>query len=261
MIIWNIAYKNIKVMCKNIFLIIFLTIAPLFMIYLFKMLSDNVEAVQNGGAVKGFVEIVILSQAKNSLLVQSVASGILVQFLLIAGAIAASMIVSERENNTLMRIFASPIDRVKILLGTLVGHSIIVITIAAFVIGASHYLFGVSWGDSWLNVFIVTLFAAYVTASFALLVSGIFKNSKITGGVLSVIIIIMTFMSGGLIQSEKLDTVSKFTINKWIAEAYSKLMEGQALSSLLQNFIIMGIMGTVFLLIANMFFRKENIYE
>ena len=257
----SIAIKNIKGLFKNIGFLIFLIVVPLFQIELIKMISDNSAEVINNQPSQGFVEMIIISNTKNAFLVQLFSTGIIVQFLLKAGVLAAAMIVKERQDNTLMRIYASPISKIKILTGIFIGHSISVLLVVSVLIGATFFIFNVSWGDSWFNVFIVTLFAVYVSTALAFVISGVFKSSKVAGGVSSVIIIVMTFMSGGFIQTDKLNLVSKFTINMWISDAYMKLMEGKTLLSVSQNLIILGLIGTLLMLISVMIYKGEGIYE
>lgn len=255
---WHIAFKNIKTMSKNVLFLFFLIQSPLFMIFLIKMMEDNIE--KTGGAAESLVEMVVLTQAHNGYLTQAFASGLLAQFLLIAGVIAAAMVVTEREQNTLMRIVATPITKTKILVGIFISHCVIVLAICILIIGLSYFLFDIYWGE-WLLVIVVTLFSVYVAAALAFVISGVFKNPKVTGGVMSAVIIAMTFMSGSFVQGPQFDVLSKFTINKWISDAYVRLMEGNGLESIGSNLLILGIMGTVLMLIASILYRKETIYE
>lgn len=254
---WAIAIKNFKSIGKNIFLLMFLLITPLLMIYLIKMMENNVSVVDSNG----YVEMVILSVGGNGYLTQTFTAGLLVQFLLIAGIMAAAMVVEEREQNTLIRIMAAPVSKLKVLVGIFIGHALTTLTVSAALIGLTYSIFDITWGSSWFNLFIVTLFAVYVAASMAFCVSGLFKSPKVTGAVMSAVIIAMTFMSGYFIQGPQFDTLSKFTINKWITDAYIQLMKGNGLREIVGEISILGVMGTVFMLFAVKLYRRENIYE
>lgn len=255
----SIAYKNIKGMIKNPFLIIFLTIIPIFLIGIIKSMVDKSEGFINGAS--SLVEVIILSKSKESILLQSFSATLLVQFLLLGSMVAGAMLVGEREKNTLIRMFAAPIKKSEMLMGILIGHSTIVFLICFLIIMLSNLIFKVSWGNSWINVFIVTIFAVYVATSLALIISGIFKSTKVAGTVSSFIVIFMTFASGGFTAGKGFKGISKFTINKWIADAYLKLMEGGNIHSIKVELLILAIMGTVFMIIASAIYRKENIYE
>ena len=253
-----IAHKNIKAMFQNIPFLIFLIIMPLFQVYFINMMTDTQDFAK---PLYNYVEMVILNPSQNNALIQVYTSGILVQFLLIAGILAGAMVISEKENNTLARTFSTPVTRGQVLGGILSGHTINVMLITMIIIVSTHLLFDVNWGNSWFNVFVVSLFAVYVAATLAFIVSGLFKNGKLAGGVMSAVVIVMTFMSGGIIQGEQFDKISNFTINKWISEAYLKLMEGGTISDIKTNLLVLGIMGSIFLITAYIVYKKENIYE
>jgi len=260
MVLWSIAVKNFKDLSKNYLLLFFLILIPLMQIYL---ISDIAENASQGGLdfQDGFVELVTLTSGGSSDLLQTFSAGILVQFLLITSMIAGATIVAEREQNTMMRIYAAPISKIKMLTGILLGHSATVLMITSIIILASYKLFDLSWGDSWLNTMIVTLMGVFVGTAMSFLISAIFKNPKIAGGVMSIVVIGMTFMSGGLIQTDQLDTVSNFTINKWITESYITLAQGGGLQDISRNLTIIALIGTVLILTASYLYRREDLYE
>ncbi|MBM7615699.1 ABC transporter permease [Alkaliphilus hydrothermalis] len=259
MVLWSIAVKNFKDLAKNYLLLFFLILIPLMQIYLISDISQN--AAQGGiDLQEGFVELITLTSGSSDLL-QTFTAGILVQFLLITSMIAGATIVAEREQNTMMRIYAAPVSKIKMLTGILLGHSATVLMITSIIIVSSFKLFDVSWGDSWINTMIVTLMGVFVGTAMSFLISAIFNNPKIAGGIMSIVVIGMTFMSGGLIQTDKLDTVSKFTINKWIAESYITLAQGGGLQDIIMNLTIIALIGTVLILTASFLYRREDLYE
>lgn len=256
-----IARKNLKMLFRNGLFLLFLTVIPIFMMYLVGMTADSAAGAINNSIGTGLVELVFLKPNSDDFLIQTFQSGLLVQFLLLASVIAGAMIVGEREDNTLMRMFISPISKLKILLGMLIGHLVFVTIVALVIILGTYVIADIHWGNSLGSIMIVTLFAVYVGTSLAFIVSGIFKKSKTAGAVMSIVVIAMTFLSGGFVQGEHLETISRFTVNRWISDAYAKLMSGGSFENILVNISILAIMGTVFMSIALMIFRKENIYE
>ncbi len=256
----TIAKKNLKLLFGNVLFIIFLIVMPILMLYFMKMTINNIDPIDNSIGT-GFVEMVFLESGTGDSLIQMLYSGILVQFLLLASVIAGAMVVGEREDNTLMRMFAAPISKLKILVGILIAHLVFVLLVTFAIIAGTHLLLDIYWGSSLGSIMIVALFAAYVGTSLAFIVSGIFKTSKTAGAVMSIVVVAMTFLSGGFVQGQQLDTISKFTVNRWIAEAFVKLMSGGVFEDILINISILAVMGTVFLLIALIIYRKENIYE
>ncbi|MFZ5351728.1 MAG: ABC transporter permease [Bacillota bacterium] len=260
MAIFNLALKNFKSIGKNYLLLGFLILIPIMQLYMIHVITNNANAAA-AVVYESFVDVIFTSKVSYINLMQAYTAGILVQFILLTGMIAGSAIVGERESNTMLRLYSAPISRLKLLFGILLGHSTVILLVAASIIAAAALFFDVSWGASWINVIIVTLAAILTAAAMAFLISGIFKSSKVAGGVMSIVVIGMTFLSGGIIQSESLDIISNFTINKWISEAYLMLMQGKGIQDIMSNLIILALLSITMLLAASMIYRRENIYE
>lgn len=261
MVLLSIIWKNFKAISKNFLLLAFLTVMPLMQLYLINVTTVNAAAEVAESINSGFVEIFIVSRIVNNDMLQLYAAAILTQFLLMTSMIAGAYIVTEREENTMIRVCVAPISKLKVLSGILLGHSITVLLVALVIISASYRFFSVNWGDSLLNLIAITLMAVYVATAMAFIISGIFRNSNVAGGVMSIVVIAMTFTSGGLIQSDKLEKVSNFTINKWISDAYLILAEGGRLRDISLNLTILALIGTLLMLLASLLYRRENVYE
>ncbi len=262
MVLIRLAVKNAKAILSNYLIIAFIILMPIMQLYMIKLITDNAAAAAAGmDAYQGFVDIVLTSKVNYGNLMEVYSSGILVQFILLTGMIAGSMMITEREQKTMLRLCSVPISKLKLLSGMLLGHSAVLFIITSVIILITRVAFDVSWGSSWINVLLVTVFAVFSAAAMAFLISGLFRSSKVAGGVMSMVVIGMTFMSGGIIQSDSLDVVSNFTINKWISEAYLSLMQGNGLESIAVNLLVLAAIGGTMMLIASMIYRRENLYE
>lgn len=256
---WAIAGKNIKNMANNIGIIIFLSIIPIFQIFIVNKIIE--EASNSGVAVEAvFSSTRILSKTTEGNM-QYFAVGILVQFVLMAGVIAGAMVTTEREENTLLRLFAAPVKKFEIIGGILISNSIMILLITLIITGVCGLVFDIIWAHSYVNFIIVTLVAVLAVTSLALIVSAIFKSPKIAGGVMSVVIIMMTFASGAYGDMTKNSLVSKFTINKWINDCYIALMDGKSLLDMGTSIVILIIISLILLMISVIIFGKEKIYE
>ncbi len=261
MILWHIAVKNFKTISKNYLLLTLLILMPLMQIAMINIISDNTEAQALTEINGQYVELIILPSTNGVDMVQAFSTGTLVQFLLLTSMIAGATIVGEREDKTMIRLYAAPISKLKILTGILLGHSVTILMVSAVIMIVSHWIFHVHWGASLISLAVVTLSAVYVAAAISFTIVGIFRSAKIAGGVMSIVVIAMTFMGGGLIPAENLGKIPNFTINKWINEAYLKLAQGGSLEDIGENLIVMVVMGTLLMLVASLLCRGESAYE
>ncbi len=259
MAIWTISLKNVKTMCQNVLFMILMLIMPLALIFFISSIINSTGAPQQ--EIGGFVEVIILNQAKPISFTQMFSVSMLVQFLLMTGVFTASMIVEEREKRTMMRIFAAPLKKIEILLGNLFGQLFVILILATIIIVVTSIGMDVFWGDSLLNIMIVTLFTVYTASAIAFACSAIFKNPNIVSIIMSIFIITMSMLSGTFNPSGQTGSIGKYTLNKWAFEAYIKVMAGESLNSILTHLLILGVVGTIFMVIACVAYRRDEIYE
>ncbi|MCX8132202.1 MAG: ABC transporter permease [Clostridia bacterium] len=259
MAVWHIAVKKIKTMLLNPVMMLILVGLPLFQMFIMKTILGSFNVDNSGQKAEGFVEVTLVG-LKISLTSLNAAST-LVQFLLVTGVIGASLFIQEREKNILVRIFSVPVRKSHIVLGNLIGQVLVTALVAAVIITLSRIALGIDWGESWLGVFVVTLFVLYVSTALGFIFSGLFRSFKVANGVMIFLIMFMTFLSGGFSLDEQFDATSRFTINKWAFDAYAKLMDGQPIWNVVTNLAVLAVIGTVLLIAACIVNRRENIYE
>jgi ABC-type multidrug transport system permease subunit len=218
-------------------------------------------ASSSQATVDPFIKVIVLGNTVNLPMIQLFTASTMVQFLLISGIIAAVMIVTQREDKTLMRVFSCPVSHGSIILGNLLGLSTVILIVAMIFIAITSMLLGISWGGSWLNIVIVTVFVIYAAASMGFLFSAIFRNVKLAGPIMSFVVMTMTFFSDSFTFSGQMDATARFTLNKWAYSAYNGLMEGRNLDAVYNNLLILGLSGTALLIIAILLYRRERIYE
>jgi ABC-type multidrug transport system permease subunit len=262
MVILRIAVKTAKMVLGNGVMLLLLVALPVFQILVMQTILGNATpSASTSGVASGFVDVIALEEYKSLPMVNYFASSTLVQFLLIAGVIAASAMISEKEDKTMMRVYTTPARKVEILAGSLLGQLMVIALVAVLVIAIYFFVFDISWGDSWPGVLIVTVFVLFVTSAVGFMVSGLFSKVGIGTGAMSFVIIAMSFLSDGFTLGGQFEATSRFTINKWAFEAYNKLMEGQPLASVVPNLAILGTVGCVLMIVAVLLYRRENAYE
>ncbi len=213
----------------------------------------------------GLTNRILLPQAPALPLIQYFAAANLVMFILLAGATGGIRLITEREDKTLLRVFAGPVTRSQILLGYLLGQFSVTLLQAALIILAGVHLFKIDWGNP-AGLAGVTAATAFVATSLAFLFAYIFNSAKLAGGAVPVLVICMSFLSGGMTGQEGLSPalrqLSNFTLNKWAIEAYTGLMRGQGLTDIRLNLVVLFGTGAVITLMAGFLAnRREAFYE
>lgn len=257
--VWILAKKNFLDIFKNYLILALLILMPIMQLYMIYSITNSFSELSVEENVQ-WVELIILSTVNMDNMLQIYAAGIMVQFLLMTGMIAGSTIIKEREQHTMIRIYTAPISKLNMLLGISLGNAAVIFLISVILILFTFVVFDVYWG-AWMGVLIVTFVAVFVATAMSLLISGLFKSSKVAGGVMSLVVIGMTFLSGDLIQSEKLELISLFTINRWISNSYYQLMMGNSLLDISINLCVLILIGAVLLFASILVYRKEDMYE
>ncbi len=195
--------------------------------------------------------------------IQYYSATMMIMFLLFSGLTAASSLVNERENHTLTRLQSTPITTGQIMLAKLLGNGILA-GIQVFVIIVFTWLvYGVQWGESYVHLVLICIFAIVASMGLAFIVALITKSSKALGGAFSGFIGIMTFISGGMapINGGFLEIAQKFTVNYWASHSIIELMFGGSLTVVLHNIGILGSIGIGLLMIALLLYRKVGYNE
>lgn len=260
MAVWTIAFKNLKGLLFNKVLMLLVIGMPVFQIFIMTSLLKN-TGYEGTDWLGSTFDVVILGKVDNTDVKSLFASGTLVQFLLIAGIIAASMVVTERQENTLLRIFAAPLRKWEIIAGNLAGQALYIMAVSAAIMLITHYFLGIHWGDSIVGIAAVTLSIVFVALSMGLMFSGMFRNAKVASGAMSFVIILMSFLSGSLTGGGQFQGIEDFTINKWAFEAYMLIMQGKSLVEAMTHLGVLAGIGTVMCFAAALLYRRENIYE
>lgn len=259
--ILTIALKNLRLMLQNVAIVPLLIGMPVFQILLIKEVMDQSIPVVRQTINSSIMEVVFLQQRAETSMAQNFAASLLVMFILIAGIMAATFLIDEKEQKTMLRVFSTPIRRIEYITGNLLGHSIFMMCIALSIISITKYGIKIDWGTSWTMLSLVTLLVMFVAISFGYCFAGIFNKSKLANGVMSFVIVAMTFLSGGLSFNGSFRGFSNFTINKWGFEAYIALMRGEAFAEIKFNILILFLLGCSFTIISALLYRRENIYE
>lgn len=261
----SIIYKNIKNDLKSP---VNLLILFAFMLELLGMniIAKQFPEVSNEAVKSGFVEIIVLGKYATIKTAQGYAGGLISIFILLMGGISVSKLASEKEENTLMRMYSTPVSKFKILISYVISTGIFIILTGLFLITFCKIGMSIEWGNSIIGVFLLTVSGVFVSVCMGFAFCAFFKTSKAAIGVFSMIIIVMSFFSAPFDPYRTGRTgisalMQKLTLNHWLHTGYVDIMSGKSAASIVPNILIFFITGIIMLCAALYLFRKENFYE
>ncbi|CAN7453815.1 ABC transporter permease [Paenibacillus sp. LjRoot153] len=222
------------------------------------------ESSQITSASPSFVRVGQLAASNsNYTAMQYYAASILVMFLLYSGMITAFSLQSEKENHTLSRLNGMPIHEYQILLGKIIGNMFLSIGQVAVIVGATRLFYGVDWGSHILTLFLICLCMIVASMSLAIIVMLFSKSDKTIATIFQMIILIMTFLSGGFTQLPDgfLKQLGSYTLNYWGMQSMFQLMLGSETAIVGHHLLILGCMAMGLSLIAFLIYRKGGYHE
>lgn len=194
---------------------------------------------------------------------QYYSAAMLIMFLLYSGMSAAISLKSEKEQHTLARLNAMPIQEVHIMAGKVIGNSFIALIQTFVIIGVTTWLYGVYWGGSYGLLFITCLFIILASMSLAVITCMVSDSTKAVTSLFQTIIIIMTFLSGGFSPWPEgwLQKLGEFTVNHWALQGMLRMMLENDTSLILNYVTVLGVIGCGLLLTSLAVYRKVGYHE
>lgn len=170
-------------------------------------------------------------------------------FALFTGQQGVLSVFEERRQWTLQRLVMSPIPRLYILLGKLVGtfvtclFQLIALAIALTIVGS--ILSGAVtfiWGNNLLAILLVMMAAAAAVTGLGVLMAGVAKTPEQSATYAQLLNIVLALL-GGAFGLQLPETLSRFSMIYWGADAFRKLSLGQGDIAL--NILILAAHGVV----------------
>lgn len=258
---FKLGINYIKRAFGNKFIIPLLIVGPLFQTFLMKANLSGLSQGTGNSNGGGHVQLIMLGQLMPENMDQLVASSSLVYFIMLAGLVMVGLNVSDRKNNTLMRIYSTSVKRLSVATANITAQALITAFIAAMYIVLSEILFGINWGKSFTLITIVTVIAAVVSASLGFAASTLFRNPKAAVGTVTCILFVSAFLSDSFTLGGQFDDVSKYTINKWAYDAYMLLMQGAGLGTVGVNLAVLLCTAFLLLILGLFISGRERSYE
>ena len=161
-------------------------------------------------------------------------TGLLLMFTMGLINSSVSIIMEDRKQMTMTRIYTAPVRAYEIALGNFMGSFIIGFLQIVIVLIISRYVMGFDYGLPFGSHLIILLFFMLASLGIATTVSGLAKNSNVIG-MINNLIITPTCMIGGCfwpieIMPSFMQKLANFVPQKWAIEAIQNLASGQTLA-------------------------------
>ncbi|NLE83638.1 MAG: ABC transporter permease [Chloroflexi bacterium] len=191
-----------------------------------------------------------------------IAPGMALMFLMFNVTSGGVSFLLERRKFTLQRNLVSPTSSYQIILGKSFGIYLRGVAQVLILVLTSALLFGLNWGN-WLAVLVLIAFVAYGALGWGMLLTSFFKTPSQVSNAGTTIALLFGMLGGGFLPMtalpEWLKTIARISPNAWGSEGFTILAAGGTLANLGSILLALLIMGTVLLILASFFFRRNVI--
>ncbi|WP_138751737.1 ABC transporter permease [Paenibacillus sinopodophylli] len=176
----------------------------------------------------------------------------LIMFLLYGGMTAVISLINQRESGTLHRLYAIPSSFRIIVFGIVFGACMLAALQAIVVILFTTYVYDVNWGGHYGAIALICLLATAAGVGLAITVASFVHNKKSTQTMFSIIVLSMTFLSGGMVTGieNMVGGANKLTINHWASSTLRAIMNGSSQTEVWQGIGVLSLIALGLLIVA-----------
>jgi len=189
-------------------------------------------------------------------------AGQMIFFAFFTGGNSMMSILREHEEGTLARLFTTPTDRTKILMGKFVAVFITVLLQGVVLMIAGRFAFGVQWGKP-ISIALALTAQVFAAVGLGVLLISFVKSTKQGGPVLGGGLT-MLGMLGGLFTANipggmpaAFDAIGNFVPQGWVLKGWRMALDGSAAGDLLIPFFVTVMMGIIMFAIGAMMFKRR----
>ncbi|NBI30702.1 ABC transporter permease [Chengkuizengella marina] len=169
--------------------------------------------------------------------------GFMIMFLMGLIVSSVTLILEDRTNQTMMRIYTAPIRRYEIVLGHFLGSFLIGSLQIIFLLMFTKYIVGFDYGVSFGKLLIILSFFMLASMGIATAIASTVNNIKILSNI-TPLIVVPTCMIGGCfwpieIMPDFMQKLANIVPQKWAIEAVQKMAMGQELSDVSIHLLVL----------------------
>ncbi|BCG61299.1 ABC transporter permease [Paenibacillus sp. URB8-2] len=189
---------------------------------------------------------------------QYYAAAMLLMFLLMCGQMVITSLYSEKDNHTLFRIGSMPVKGGELFIGKMLGIGLVSVLQCASIIVATHFLFGVYWGNRPGLLALVCMLMIFASLTLSVVICMFVRTAALARSILSGLTVVMTFISGGMapLPDSWLNTGGAFSINHWGLRSILRMMLESPLSQISGSIVMLSLIGFVLTGLAFFSYRK-----
>lgn len=189
--------------------------------------------------------------------------GIMMLFLMVSSNGGIYMVMEDRINRTMQRMFAAPVRAWEITLGNFIGSVAIGTTQISVILLFTRYNIGFDYNHIPLWVlFIILEFFLFAALGISSAVAGLVRDVKSLGNINS-LVVTPTCMLGGCfwpvaIMPDFMQKLANFVPQKWAIDAIMKLADGNSLRTISMHMVILLMFAVLLLSIGAVILRPSQ---
>jgi ABC-2 type transport system permease protein len=178
-------------------------------------------------------------------------TGFLLMFMMNLVNGTVTIVLEDRQQKTMARIFVAPVRSYEIALGNFMGSMMMGIMQITGVLLLTKYVIGFNYGISFFSHLLILTTFLLAIMGIASTVAGLIRNSSTVAAINS-LIVTPTCMIGGCfwpvaIMPDFLQKIANFVPQKWAIDAILSMAGGQSLIQVWMNLAILGLFALILL--------------
>ncbi len=150
-------------------------------------------------------------------------------------------VTEDKLRNTYIRLNTAPIKQTELVLGQILGTIVTLFMQALIIIGITKYIYKANWGNNMAFVLFVCFSVIVLAVSLGILVFKLMKTHNAANGLLTLLVNVFTFISGGYVPidmlSENMERISVISPNYLAQQAiFNSIFSGSGAET--QSFLI-----------------------
>jgi ABC-2 type transport system permease protein len=189
-------------------------------------------------------------------------AGQMIFFAFFTGGNSMMSILREHEEGTLARLFTTPTDRTKILVGKFFAVFITVLLQGIVLMVAGRFAFGIQWGKP-VSISLALMAQVFAAVGLGVLLISFIKSTKQGGPVLGGGLTILG-MLGGLFTANipggmpaAFNAIGNFIPQGWVLKGWRMALDGSAAGDLLLPFMVTVVMGILMFAVGAVMFKRR----
>ncbi len=189
-------------------------------------------------------------------------TGFTLMFMMTLISSVVSMMIDDRRQRTLSRMYTAPVRAYQIALGNFLGSLVVGSLQVIIVLGLSRYVLRYDYGVPLLLHFLILMAFMLVSLGVASTVAGLIRNGQ-NAAMINSMIVTPTCMLGGCfwplaIMPEFMQKIANFIPQKWAIEAVEIAATGGTLSDIALPLAVLGLMAVILLAVGSAILRPSE---